>query len=68
MKNKDLRAKKEEELNSLLTESRKELIKLNTQVATGTTLKSPGQVKKTKKTIAKILTLLKEQEGKKKHE
>lgn len=68
MKNKDLRAKKEEELKNLLTESRKELIKLNTQVATGTSLKSPGQVKKTKKTIAKILTLLKEREVKKKHE
>jgi large subunit ribosomal protein L29 len=68
MKNKDLKSKKEEELRSLLSDSKKELIKLNTQVATGTTLKNPGQVKKTKKTIARILTLLKQMEEKKKHE
>ena len=48
-----------EELESQLQELKKELVKLNTQVATGTTLKSPGQVKKTKKTIARILTQLK---------
>ena len=68
MKNKDLRSKKTEELKKILEESKKELIKLNTQVATGTTLKSPGQVKKTKKTIAKINTLLKQKEDKKKDE
>jgi ribosomal protein L29 len=68
MKNKDLKSKKKEELKSLLKESEKELIKLNTQVATGTTLKNPGQVRKTKKTIAKILTLLKQMEEKKNHE
>jgi len=55
MKNKDLNSKSNEELKTQLKELQKELIKLNTQVATGTTLKSPGQVKKTKKTIAKIM-------------
>jgi ribosomal protein L29 len=48
------------ELESRLSELRKELIKLNTQVATGTTLKSPGQVKKIKKNIARLLTELKQ--------
>jgi ribosomal protein L29 len=60
MKIKELKSKSKEELESQLVESRKELIKLNTQVATGTTLKSPGLVKKTKKTIARILTELKQ--------
>ena len=58
MKNKDIKSKTKEELESQLAELRKELIKLNTQVATGTTLKSPGQVKKIKKNIARLLTEL----------
>ena len=52
--------KSKAELESQLSELRKELIKLNTQVATGTTLKSPGQVKKIKKNIARLLTELKQ--------
>jgi large subunit ribosomal protein L29 len=56
MKTKDLKSKSKEELESQLSEMRKELIKLNTQVATGTTLKSPGMVRKIKKNIARILT------------
>lgn len=59
MKKKELKNKSREELESQLLELRKELIKLNTQVATGTTLKSPGQVKKVKKNIARLLTQLK---------
>ena len=58
MKNKDIKSKSKEELESQVQELRKELIKLNTQVATGTTLKSPGQVKKIKKNIARLLTEL----------
>ena len=58
MKNKDLDSKSKEELEAQLVELNKELIKLNTQVATGTTLKSPGQVKKIKKNIARLLTEL----------
>ncbi len=64
MRNKELKTKSIEELQAQLTELNKELIKLNTQVATGTTLKSPGQAKKTKKGIARILTLLKQKEVK----
>jgi ribosomal protein L29 len=59
MKAKELKSKSRDELESQLLELRKELIKLNTQVATGTTLKSPGQVKKVKKNIARLLTELK---------
>lgn len=58
MKAKELRSKPKEELDKQLVELRKELIKLNTQVKTGTTLKSPGQVKSVKKNIARILTVL----------
>lgn len=51
--------KTKEEMKLQLIELEKELIKLNTQVATGTTLKNPGQVRKTKRTIARLLTKLK---------
>jgi len=60
MKTKELKSKSREEIESQLFELRKELIKLNTQVATGTTLKSPGQVRKIKKNIARLITTLKE--------
>ncbi len=51
--------KTKEEMKVQLEELQKELIKLNTQVATGTTLKNPGKVRKTKRTIARLLTKLK---------
>jgi ribosomal protein L29 len=60
MKYKELKSKSKQELETQLSEMRKELIKLNTQVATGTTLKSPGQVSKVKKNIARLLTQLKQ--------
>ena len=63
MKIKDLRQMPKEELLNKLRELKKEIIKNNAQIATGTTPKSPGQVKQAKKTVAKILTLLKEKEG-----
>jgi large subunit ribosomal protein L29 len=59
MKTKDLRGLGKEELKAKMAELRKELIKHNAQISTGTIPKSPGQVKQTKKTIARILTLLK---------
>ena len=62
MKNKDIKSKTQEDLQAQLVELNKELIKLNTEVATGTTLKSPGLVRKTKKGIAKIMTLLRSKE------
>lgn len=59
MKSKDLKSMSKEKIESQLLELRRELIKLNTQVATGTTLKNPGQVKNIKKNIARLLTELK---------
>jgi len=60
MKTKELRGLGKEDMKNRLEELRKELIKHNAQIATGTVPKSPGQVKQTKKTIARILTILKE--------
>ncbi len=50
------------ELQAKTLELRKELIKLNAQTATGTTLKNPRQIKTTKKNIARLLTALKNKE------
>ena len=61
-KTKDLRSMSREDLNSKLIELRKELIKHNAQIATGTTPKSPGQLRTTKRTIARLLTIIKEKE------
>jgi len=66
MKKKEIKSMSNVDLNSKLTELKKELMKFNTQIATGTTPKSPGQIKNTKKNIARILTFLKEKEGGKK--
>ena len=60
MKTKELRNLSKKDLEIKLEELKKELIKLNAQVATGTVPKSPGQIKQMKKTIAKILTITKE--------
>ena len=49
-------------LNEKLTELKKELVKVNAQVAIGTALKNPGQVRVIKKTLARILTLSSEKE------
>lgn len=66
MKKKELKLMSKEDLNSKLEELKKELMKSNTQVATGTTPKSPGQIKQQKKNIARILTFLKTKEDVKK--
>ncbi|MBD3313923.1 50S ribosomal protein L29 [Candidatus Woesearchaeota archaeon] len=59
---KELRSLNEKELSKRLEDLRKELIKLNAQVATGTVPKSPGLIRNTKKSIAMIMTLLREKE------
>ncbi len=66
MKIKELRSLGPNELNDKLEETRKELMKLNSQVAAGTSPKNPGQLKQYKKTVAKILALQKEKEKTKK--
>lgn len=46
-----------ESLGNKILELKKELIKINAQIAIGTVPKNPGQVRNIKKTIAKILTI-----------
>ncbi len=45
------------DLENKISELKKELMKINSQIAIGTVPKSPGKVKIMKKTIAKILTI-----------
>jgi large subunit ribosomal protein L29 len=54
---KELRSLSRQELEARLVESRKEMLKLNVQVATGNAA-NPGKLKQTKKNIARILTLM----------
>lgn len=46
-----------------LAELKKELVKMNAQVAIGSAIKNTGQIRKIKKTIARIYTVQKEQEN-----
>ena len=74
MKSSELREKKEPELKSKITELKKELIILNAKRARGTTLEKPALIRNTRRTIAKILTIINENQKKnseevhKKHE
>ncbi len=68
MKAKEIRDKNEEELQQKIVELKKDLIKEYAQVATGTQLKSPGQIKQMNKTIARIHTILHEKKNEKKEE
>lgn len=58
MKSKDMQSMSPENLEKKLFELKKELIKLNAQVATGTSPKNTMQIKGTKKAVSRILTLL----------
>ncbi len=62
MKKKEIHLMQAEEMKTKLTELRKELMKSNSQVATGTVPKNPGQIKQIKKTIARILTIRREKQ------
>lgn len=64
IKNNELRKMDEKGLNEKLIELRKELVKINAQVSTGTVPENPGNVKNVKKTVARILTIKKEKEKK----
>ena len=58
MKAKDLKALAPSELVMKRSELQVELVKEYAQVATGTIPKSPGKINHTKKTIARINTIL----------
>jgi len=53
---KEFRNLSSQELQSRLTESRKELLKLNALARTGN-VSNPGKIKQVRKNIARILTL-----------
>lgn len=62
VKKKELKNMAKEELEKRIKELRMELIKANSQRASGTTPKNPGQIKHARKTIARILTFIKQKE------
>jgi large subunit ribosomal protein L29 len=57
MKFQDIKKLSAADQEKTLKEAREALVKLNSQVATGTPPKSPGQIKEYKKTIARVKTL-----------
>ncbi len=57
---KELRNLSREELQARLQEFKKELLKLQGQVASGAQAANPGKLRQTKKNIARVLTLLQE--------
>ena len=59
---KELKGLSTEELKNRLNEMRKELLKLNVEVSSGSNPSSPGRIKMVKKNIARTLTLFKEKE------
>ena len=62
MKIKELRQKNKKELNDLLAESRKKVSQLRFDVASKK-LKNVSQIKETRKSIARIITLIKGKEN-----
>jgi len=58
LKSADLHNKTQEELNQLLAELRAKLLKLNFDLADNK-VKDVSQIKKTKKDIARVMTILK---------
>ena len=57
MKFKQLKQMHKQELNQKTDELKRELIKLYAQVATGTPPKNSGQIRNSKRTIARIKTI-----------
>lgn len=64
MKAKDIKSLSLEDLKKKTEEAKKELMKQNAQIATGTTPTSPGQVRNLKKTVARLANELKNKESK----
>ncbi len=48
-----------------MAELKKELVKVNAQVAIGTAIKNPGQIRNIKKTLARIITIQHEKKAEK---
>ena len=62
MRSKEVRSLDKGIINEKVIELKKELVKINAQVAIGAALSNPGQARKIKKTIARILTIEHEKE------
>ena len=62
MKKWEIKKMSKEELNKKLNEIRRELLVVNTKIASGANPDNPGKVKHLKKTIARILTEMKRRE------
>lgn len=60
MKIKELRKMDKAAMGSKIEELKKELMKLNAQVATGTVPENPGKIRLIKKTFARINTIMNE--------
>jgi len=65
LKIKQIREMKKEELDKKLSGLRLELLKELGNVKMGRPIKNPGKIKELRRTIARILTVKKEKEGKK---
>ncbi|MCX6709764.1 MAG: 50S ribosomal protein L29 [Candidatus Woesearchaeota archaeon] len=63
LKTKEIMAMEKSDIEAKILELRRELIKLNAQVHTGTVPKNPGQIKAMKKTIARMLTIINAQKN-----
>ena len=64
MKKIELKQKNKEELTKQLVELRRDLMKLNSQRATGTVPENPGNIKKFRRTIARIYTIMNDKKTK----
>ena len=58
LKNKELIKLQESELNSKISELRKELMKLRAQVSRGSPPENPGRIRAIKRDVARMLTVL----------
>ena len=59
---KELKSLSKADLQKRLEEFKKELLKLNVEVASGANTASPGKLRQTKKNIARIKTIFKQKE------
>lgn len=60
----ELRKMKSEDLDKKTAELKKEFMRIQTQISQGTAPEKPGRARQIKKTIARILTIKKENEVK----
>ncbi len=60
IKNSELRKLNKQELANKLLDLKKDLLKINAQIAAGTVPENPGNVKNVKKTVARIMTIMNE--------